>query len=420
MTAVNALPPPTRSGRGLVAPDETPASPRTVAAPLRLSTGQTVTVAAAWMVVLTAVQTRHATKTSWHFFAMASRLVFGRAPAREGGGLAVYAVHPKLQFGPFSIVVAQALRIVSFGHGAVAATLLMGAMAPMLLWFVLDARRATTPAHPNLRLAPALAAALVLPAVWTFLSVYSLHLDDALAVTLAVAALWGVAKRSDLVVGISLGLAVASKPWALAFLPLVLALPAGRRRRAGGLAIGIPTLLWSPFLLGAAGTASALSHFTIRNAPDSALRALGVANPVTPSWDRAAQVVIGAAAAAWCACTGRWPAVFMAAMAVRLALDPGTHRYYTAGIVVFVLVWELLSRRWTVPVVSIATALALQLPHDRHWPAAEAGAVRLATFLVVLALALVISGPTPTDADPDEWAPDQSDRDHRALEPATR
>lgn len=346
------------------------------------------------MLVVTALEARYATRTSWHFFNLAATLVFGRSAPSAGGGLAVYAVYPKLQFGPFSIVAAEALRVASLGHGAAAASVVMGALAPVILWLVLDTRRIARGDDGTLPLATAVGAALVLPAVWSYLSVFSLHLDDALAVALAALALWGVAKRSDLVVGIGLGLAMAAKPWAAAFLPLVLALPAGRRTRAGLGALGICAIQWLPFLAGASGTMTALSHFTIRNAPDSALRALGVHDAVTPSWDRVTQVVVGAAAGVWCARTGRWPAVLMAAAAVRLAIDPGTHRYYVAGIVVFVLAWELITARWRVPVLSLAIAVALLLPHRMHLPYPLAGDIRLVAYVVVVACALLVKGPT--------------------------
>jgi len=371
------------------------------------------------MAVITAVETTGSRKTSWHFFDRAARLVFGRAAPRSGGGLGVYVAHPKFQFGPLSIVTAEALRVGSFGHGALAAGIVMGAMAPLILWFVLDATRLAHPSGPvavprtgheelrqvrgstagGLGLLPAVTGALLLPLVWGYLSVYSLHLDDALAITLAVAAMWGVAKRSEVVVGLGLGLAMAAKPWAAAFLPLVLALPPGRRVRAGVIAVGTCAALWSPFVLGATGTTAALGHFTIKNAPDSALRAFGVHNPFTPNWDRAAQVVVGGAAGVWCARSGRWPAVLMAAAAVRLAIDPGTHRYYVAGIVAFVLVWEVISARWSLPAVTAATALALLEPHDLHWRAAVSGDIRLFACLVVLGLALVVKGPTTRSGD---------------------
>ena len=360
------------------------------------------------MAVISVVETHRSRRTSWHFFDRAARLVFGHPLPRAGGGLGVYVAHPKFQFGPLSILSAQMLRVGSFGHGALAAEILMGAMAPLILWFALDASRLAHDGHPPMVLATS--AAVLLPIMWGYLSVYSLHLDDALAVTLTVAAVWGVAKHSELMVGLGLGLAMAAKPWAAAFLPLVLALPPGRRARAGALAIGTCAALWSPFVLGAAGTTSALGHFTIKNAPDSALRAIGVHNLVTPSWDRAAQVMVGGAAAVWCARTGRWPAVLMAAAAVRLAIDPGTHRYYAAGIVAFVLAWEIVTARWSLPVVSVITAVALLEPHDLHWRAATSGDIRLVACVALLSLALLVKGPSQQLGGPDRPRPSRPDR----------
>ena len=151
-----------------------------------------VTACAGWMAVISVVETHRSRRTSWHFFDKAARLVFARPAPRAGGGLAVYVAHPKFQFGPFSIVTAEALRVGSFGHGALAGEVLMGVMAPLVLWFLLDAARTVGAPRGGARLGvlPAFGAAFCLPIAWGYLSVYSLHLDDALAITLAIAAMW--------------------------------------------------------------------------------------------------------------------------------------------------------------------------------------------------------------------------------------
>ena len=39
---------------------------------------------------------------------------------------------------------------------------------------------------------------------------------------------------------------------------------------------------------------------------------------------------------------GRWPAVVLLAVVARIALDPGTNKYYAAGVAVGALIWDLL------------------------------------------------------------------------------
>ena len=48
-----------------------------------------------------------------------------------------------------------------------------------------------------------------------------------------------------------------SKPWAAAFVPLVFALPSGRRLRALVISASVVVVLWLPFVLGASGTIAA-------------------------------------------------------------------------------------------------------------------------------------------------------------------
>jgi hypothetical protein len=82
-------------------------------------------------------------------------------------------------------------------------------------------------------------------------------------------------------------------------------------------------------------------------------------------------------------------AVFLAAVGSRLVLDPAAHRYYTAGLVVAVLVWELFgtARRW--PVLTLLATALLVVSRVTNFPdhpsalprlLATAGAVAVAMF----------------------------------------
>jgi hypothetical protein len=146
------------------------------------------------------------------------------------------------------------------------------------------------------------------------------------------------------VTGLLVGLAVDAKPWALIFLPILLLAggadpadpgPAGvARLRAFALAAGSAAVViaagWLPFFITDPATTTA-ARYTIVNLPDSALRALGVAAPKTPSWDRLAQVITGCAPGLLAIWRGRRPAAILLAVGARIALDPAAHSYYRSG-----------------------------------------------------------------------------------------
>ena len=85
-------------------------------------------------------------------------------------------------------------------------------------------------------------------------------------------------------------------------------------RRAGVLAtitvLATIAAAWLPFVIADPHTVAAM-HYTIRNMPGSALRALGISDPRTPSWDRPAQLLIGCALGVAAVRRGRWPAVIL-------------------------------------------------------------------------------------------------------------
>jgi hypothetical protein len=280
------------------------------------------------------------------------------------------------------------VKVVSFGHSAVGASILIGAMILPIVWLILDARQAIGPVPHRTATISAVCALFGLPVLWTYLSVYSLHLDDALATLFTVFAIWGVARKREYVVGLGLGLAVASKPWAAAFAPLLLAVPKGGRLRAAAIAAVSGAILWVPFVIGDSATIHALGHFRIPNVPESALRALGFHNHATPGWDRMAQFVTGGLVGVWCVRTGRWPGAVMAAAAIRIAIDPSAHPYYAASFVVFVAAWELIWARWSVPVISVATTILLGVPRYVRWPFNIVGDLRLTACVLVVTAAM--------------------------------
>jgi hypothetical protein len=145
-----------------------------------------------------------------------------------------------------------------------------------------------------------------------------------------------------------LALALDTKPTALAFLPLLLALPRGQWLRAGLWCAGLVALVWLPFLLGAPQSFAA-AEFTIPNQSASALRWLGVDDPRTPPWDRPAQAAVGLALGCVAVRRGRWPAVVLLGANARIALDPSVYTYYTASVLLGTLLWDVIGQRRLVP-----------------------------------------------------------------------
>ena len=82
----------------------------------------------------------------------------------------------------------------------------------------------------------------------------------------------------------------------------------------------------------------------------------------------------------------RWWAVPMSALGIRLLLDPGTHRYYTAGLAVAVLLWELVVAPGRVPWRTIVTVVVLESTATLVPFGAEASRIRLVLLLAIVAM----------------------------------
>jgi hypothetical protein len=281
----------------------------------------------------------------WHYFVEGSRLLFSGSPA---GGLHLFAGHPELQVGPLSLVLSAAIRVVSAGNGFVSEALLTMASGVVTLLLV-----ERSGARLRGGRAPALAIAMGAPLFlrqWDAVAAIG-HLDDALALMFGALAVYGVARRSPVLAGCAVGLAVAAKPWALFFVPLLAALPWGRRR-AIGLCAAVTAAAWLPFVLADPRTLRA-GAFTIYNWPDSTLRVLGVDSLNTPQWVRPAQLAACLLVGTLAARRGRWYAVPLAVVAMRLLLDGGTYSYYGAGLVLGALLLDACSPDRLIPVATI-------------------------------------------------------------------
>jgi hypothetical protein len=331
--------------------------------------------------------------TSWHFFNDAAHGLLAPSGAPDALGLDLYRTHPEFQFGPVAVVIAAPFAFLpqSIGVPAVVVfTSLLGVAALVALGDA--ARRARPDADPRRLRRNLLLGGVALTLVWTDISIGAVHLDDAVALAATAGALAATARGKPWLATGALALAAAAKPWAIVFAPLALVLP-GRFRVARVAAIGAAVALtWLPFVIDAPNTIAAARSFTIQNAPSSALRALGITDPSTPSWVRPAQIVLGLAIATALVHRRRWPGIVMAGLALRLMLDPGVHHYYAAGLTLGVLAWELLRRPDRLPWVTMVTAVVLELTSDVLQPFSLAGWLRLGlTGALIGAAALAYS-----------------------------
>ena len=151
------------------------------------------------------------------------------------------------------------------------ARLLTAALAPVVLWTLEDlARRERPPTDQSRIRSLSLVAGMVLVPVWDLVAVRTVHIDDAIALAASVGALAMARRDRPWWSAALIGLAVGAKPWAVAFLPILLLLR-HHRTKAIVLAIVIGTIVWIPFLVAAPGTVEALRDFRLAVATRSAL-----------------------------------------------------------------------------------------------------------------------------------------------------
>jgi len=337
---------------------------------------------------------------AWHFLTQGSALLFDGAPdsAALPGGLHLYANYPQLQIGPLAFVITQGLRHLGPHQGVFVTEVVVSAAGLYVVHALMQIALTVRPELGQRPVAPHLTF-LVGGAVflfsWVELAATFTHLDDAVALVLAVLAVRAAIAGRPVLTGLSIGLATDAKPWALVFLPILFVLPVRAWARAAACTLATIAVAWLPFALADHGTVAAM-HYTIRNLPGSALRALGVSDPRTPSWDRATQLVIGwllATAAVW---RGRWPAVILLGVGARIALDPADHGYYTAGLLLGALLWDVLGTRRPVPLWTVTSFIALTAVHAVTKDSELLGQIRLGLVIAFTAVILFSAQPPAT------------------------
>jgi hypothetical protein len=198
------------------------------------------------------------TLTHWHHLVIYS-----------GSPLHVYADDPMIQIGPPSLLLVVATQWMS-PH--VVSALWVGIMTLMGLASVgfleAAARRVAGPAHATRIRVVTLVTGVPLLAAWGYECAKFHHLDDALALLFTALAVWLCATgRSGWLVGVALGVAAASKPWAIVMAPLVLGLPREKRAPAALGLVATAAAFWGPFVMAAPQTVHALGLFHIISHP---------------------------------------------------------------------------------------------------------------------------------------------------------
>ncbi|MFF0625295.1 hypothetical protein [Streptomyces sp. NPDC004296] len=328
---------------------------------------------------------------SWHYLRAGGELIYQGGSGDGTGGLNLYAHHPELQMGPISFLTAGLFNPFPEATGQFLAAALMSALGLVIL--VLAGRSAahhflgTGTNHQRLRQRVLIAGLAFIP-MWIEVAVRFGHLDDVLALFFTALAVRAVTSGNAALTGAFLALAMDSKPTALAFVPLLLALPRDRWLKAGLWCAGLVAVAWLPFFLGDAQSFAA-AKFAIPNQPASALRWLGADDPETPGWVRPAQFGLGLVLGGLAVWRGRWAAVVLLGANARIVLDPSVYTYYTASVLLGTLLWDVIGQRRLVPWWSWLALLVLYgsvfaVPDD-----SARGLIRLAFVAVSTAYVLL-------------------------------
>jgi hypothetical protein len=302
------------------------------------------------------------------FFVQATR-------AWTDSGLALYFDNPDLQIGP------AVIWLLALGDPWLGQTFLIGLLIGLMvawpvigLWALYVSRRDGHAVDLG-----DVALIAVGAFAWVDLCVWA-HIDDGLATLLLLGAL--TVRGRPGWQGALVGLAAACKPWA------VVGVAMAPRRPWSFLAAlaGVIAAFALPFVIAEPGTLTASGGFAGYIHAGSLWRLIGFeVNQQPPPGFRVVELVVLAGLAWWLGRRVGPAQAIMAVLAVRIALEPGTHSYYVAPIVVLLLASGLNTDR---RLVAGAAALALWLASNTDADISVAF-VRLASCSVLVLVAVV-------------------------------
>jgi hypothetical protein len=296
------------------------------------------------------------TGIDWGYFVHGSELLFGqhRIPAAtEPGGLHLYANYPVLQIGPLSFLAVIPLRVFGEDASRIAAVVLLTAAGIAFIWLlerIAKHLHGTSGRAISLIELTTLVGGSAVAAGWYSVSSQYMHVDDVLVLGFGCLALWATAHGRATWLGVAIGLAVAAKPTGLILLPLAFRFPRSDWWRPL-LITGVCALVsYLPFVIADSGTLSAFRP-RVSTTSGSVLRVFDVHDF---SWVRPAQLIgafVAGTVAIW---RGRWPAVVLVGVAVRMALDPAGFEYYASSLMLGAFAWDILRSDKRLPIFTVA------------------------------------------------------------------
>jgi hypothetical protein len=320
--------------------------------------------------------------TDWLWFEFSARTLIHLNSHYSTGALGIYAHNPEVQIGPPPIVLVAAFQWLAPATVRLLFTSLMGLAG---LWCVrcverIADRQSVVDRRASLPTVVLLAGLVLMP-IWAWEAARWAHLDDVMAITGTLTAMAIIATgRRWWLAAVILGIAVASKPWALITTPCLLGLPRVDRARATLVTIAVAGACWLPFVLGDPATVHALGSFEFPVDAGSTMHFLGMPLGNAPKWVRPVQFIGGLAVCVAAVRRRRWLAVPLIGFGFRVVSDPQMWLYYGIGPLVGAAVWDAgTGRRW--PLWTAVTALVeFAVPTiSPPW----SGPVRLVWFVVV-------------------------------------
>jgi hypothetical protein len=188
---------------------------------------------------------------------------------------------------------------------------------------------------------------------------------------------------------------------------LVWALPPDRRWRMLWVAMAVGAAAWLPFVVAEPSTLGAMRP-TLATSPASIIHLFGVGLDYQPVWVRPVQLFGSLVAGSLAVWRGRWAAVLAVGIAVRLALDPGVFLYYSAGMVLGAIVWDLIRSRWPVPLWTFISFWSVAVVREDVLDPTVQATLRLLLIALLLAAVLFTPGhdqPCRLDLAPDAKKP---------------
>lgn len=331
----------------------------------------------------------------WLFFKIGAFVFEHYDKDFDSSRLHLYVDYPTIQIGPPPLAVVAVLQsLLPIWLATLTAALLMTAAAVLIVYLL---ERTAALVGPSVswrhRAALALLGGIILVLAFANNAATYRHLDDTMALTGVVTAVWLVARsRPSWLIALVLGTAVASKPWAIVAVPLILGCPRNRRAMVGLETLGVAALWWVPFVLAAPQSIQSLGAKALYPMGGSVLFAVG-AHGNESSWLRATQFSLGALAATLVAMRSSWLASASAGLAVSLALSPYAWPYYGMGPLVAALAVDLLLCRRPVPWWTASAGIVMYLLPAVHAGPELIGLSRLAWVLTIVAVFATQSRP---------------------------